>query len=157
MKLERRREAQGAEWAEGHTWGLTRPSGQEGPACPSVGVEACGFEGCWCGGGDRLWSLDGGGAGGARGVGSSSGRAVSAVRARLCLPFPGGQDPAPCPVSGSGISVLPASEMVWAALSSVSWGRLTELVSSSFCSLFLAVLGPRCWRGPALKLQGVGF
>ena len=25
-----------------HTWGLTRPSGQEGPACPSVGVEACG-------------------------------------------------------------------------------------------------------------------
>ena len=114
---------------------LIRSPRQEGLACRLVGVEACGFESCWCGRGDRLWSLDGGGADGAQGVlpqqpGSESGQG-------LCVPS--------LPLAGeAGVHSLfclwfwrqytAGLRNIWEVLFSVFWGRLIELVSSLFFS-----------------------
>lgn len=102
----------GPEWTKGRSLRLIRSPRQEGLACPLVGVEACGFKSCWCGRGDRLWSLDGGRAGGAQGLCFRSSQAVRAVRACVSTPslLPGRQESTPCSVSGSGVSILLASE-----------------------------------------------
>lgn len=49
---------------------------------------------------------------------------MSAVRACPCLPLVGRQESAPCPVSGFGVSGLPASAVTGEVLSAVSWGGL---------------------------------